>query len=128
MVRFRRTASFHRHIRRKSFISKSLPSAIPDRKFDNDLSRNRKYPVIVRIRNDNTKELIDIEYTYFSHLCKISLFCVMKENKQIKNTNFLPKKIQFPGKKAENALSRKYRDPCLVEIRNKHTKELVDIE
>jgi len=49
-------------------------------------------------------------------------------HRRIKNANLLPKKIPFPRSKPEGGLAQRYHDPCVVEIRNKHTKELVDIE
>ena len=51
-------------------------------------------------------------------------------HRRLKNTEFISKKIPFPNKRppVNNPQIRKIKDPCLVEIRNKHTKELVDIE
>lgn len=52
-------------------------------------------------------------------------------HRRLKNTDFISKKIPFPNRRAyhgNNIHVRKIKDPCLVEIRNKHTKELVDIE
>lgn len=65
---------------------------------------------------------------------KISFMGRLREtasfHRRLKNTEFISKKIPFPTKRAHvnNLQIRKYKEPCLVEIRNKHTKELVDIE
>lgn len=50
-------------------------------------------------------------------------------HRRLKNTEFFSKRIKFQEKKREEHLpTRTIKDPCLVEIRNKHTRELVDIE
>lgn len=50
-------------------------------------------------------------------------------HRRLKNCDFFSKKLTYTVKRVENHVPvRKIKDPCLVEIRNKHTKELVDIE
>ena len=50
-------------------------------------------------------------------------------HRHFKQTNLFSKRIRLQEKRLDvNLPVRKIKDPCLVEIRNKHTKELVDIE
>lgn len=50
-------------------------------------------------------------------------------HRRLRSSEFFSKRIKFQQRKHDvNVQVRKIKEPCLVEIRNKHTKELVDIE
>ena len=48
---------------------------------------------------------------------------------QVKSKLFFTRKIDYPQPRAQyEPKTRTIKDPCIIQIRNKYTKELVDIE